>query len=128
MIRKLRLAAEVSATYVRARWKLKRAGLREALDLLRSPSASAPPPPDGVATGRRLARVVVRTLAVVPADSRCLMRSLVLTGMLARRGIDTRLVISVRPGDRFAAHAWVEHDGVALLPADSPSFEQLVTL
>jgi hypothetical protein len=56
------------------------------------------------------------------------MRSLVLTGMLARRGIDTRLVISVRPGDRFAAHAWVEHDGVALLPADSPSFEQLVTL
>ena len=128
MTRKLRLAAEVAATYGRARWKLRRGGLRAALEALRSPSGSAPPPADGVVTGRRLARVVVRTLAVVPADSRCLMRSLVLTGMLARRGIDTRLVIAVRPGERFAAHAWVEHGGVPLLPAEAPSFEQLVTL
>ena len=128
MIRKPRLAAEVAVTYVRARWRLRRAGLRAALEELRSPSAGARPPSDGLATGRRLARVVVRTLAVVPADSRCLMRSLVLTGMLARRGIETHLVIAVRPGDRFAAHAWVEHGDVALLPADAPSFEKLVTL
>jgi hypothetical protein len=64
----------------------------------------------------------------MPADSRCLMRSLVLTRLLARRGIESRLVISVRPGERFAAHAWVEHDGVALLPADAPQSERLVTL
>jgi hypothetical protein len=56
------------------------------------------------------------------------MQSLVLTRLLARRGIETRLVIAVRPGERFAAHAWIEHDEVPLLPAIAPGFEELVAL
>jgi hypothetical protein len=128
---KLRLAGEIVAAYGVARWTLRRDGLRGALEALRSASHTQRParrsrePTDA---GRRLGRAVARTLGVMPADSRCLMCSLVLTRLLARRGIESRLVISVRPGDRFAAHAWVEHDGVALLAADAPPSERLVTL
>jgi hypothetical protein len=39
----------------------------------------------------------------------------VLTRILASRGIETKLVIGVRADAGFAAHAWVELDGVALL-------------
>ena len=124
---RLALAGEILATYARVRWSLRRHDLRTVLLGLRSPTAArgADQP---VATGRRLGRAVGRTLALLPTDSRCLMQSLVLTKLLARRGIDTRLVIAVRPGERFAAHAWVEHDDEALLPAGAPAFEQLVTL
>ena len=124
---RLALAGEILATYARVRWSLRRHDLRTVLLGLRSPTA-APGVDQPVATGRRLGRAVGRTLALLPTDSRCLMQSLVLTKLLARRGIDTRLVIAVRPGERFAAHAWVEHDDEALLPAGAPAFEQLVTL
>jgi Transglutaminase-like superfamily len=124
---KLALGGEILATYARVRWSLRRRDLRNVLVELRS---AAPPAEveQAVATGRRLGHAVRRTLGVLPTDSRCLMQSLVLTRMLARRGIETRLVIAVRPGERFAAHAWVEHDDEALLPAGAPAFEQLVTL
>jgi hypothetical protein len=125
---KLALAAEIAAGYARARLKLRRGGLRPALAALRSSSPEEPAGGDPVVAGRRLGHAVARTLAVLPADSRCLMRSLVLTALLARRGIDSRLVIAVQPGEAFAAHAWVEHDGVALLPTGAGTFEQLVTL
>ena len=68
------------------------------------------------AEARRLGRVVGRTLRVMPTDSRCLIRSLVLTRVLARRGIPSRLVIGVRTRSGFEAHAWVEHDGTPILP------------
>jgi hypothetical protein len=121
------LAGEILGTYVRVRRSLRRHDVRQVLAELRAgdlPPASGEP----VATGRRLGRAVRRTLGVLPTDSRCLMQSLVLTRVLARRGIDTRLVIAVRPGERFAAHAWVEHGDEPLLPAGAPAFEQLVTL
>jgi hypothetical protein len=128
---KVRLAVEIVGAYVRARRHLRRDGLRAALQTLRRPGTPRPPvlaSAGDLDTSRRLARAVVRTLHVLPADSRCLMQSLVLTRLLARRGIDTQLAISVRPGSDFAAHAWVEHDGVALLPGESPAFERLVML
>jgi hypothetical protein len=125
--RRIFLAGEIVCTYAQVRWALRRRGLRGALVRLRSRSGSRDGG-EGVATGRRLGRAVTRTLAVLPTDSRCLMQSLVLTRLLARRGIDTRLVIAVRPGERFAAHAWIEHGDNALLPAGAPSFEKLVTL
>jgi|tagenome__1003787_1003787.scaffolds.fasta_scaffold20633349_2 hypothetical protein len=124
---KAALVAETLAAYARVRWELRRAGLKRTLASLRQ-QPQRPVREDPVALGRRLAAVVARTLSVLPAESRCLMRSLVLTRLLARRGVPTQLVISVRPGARFAAHAWIEHDGTALLPADAPSFEHLVTL
>jgi hypothetical protein len=128
---KARLAVEIVVAYFEARRRLRHDGLQAALERLRR--AGAPRPavlasPDDLSTCRRLARAVVRTLHVLPADSRCLMQSLVLTRLLAHRGIDSRLAISVRPGEDFAAHAWVERDGVALLPGESPSFERLVML
>jgi hypothetical protein len=126
---KVALVGEILVTYARVRWTLRRKGLKRTLGALRGRSASATrDDAAAVALGRRLAPAVARTLALLPADSRCLMRSLVLTGLLARRGVTTQLVIAVRPGSRFAAHAWIEHQGVALLPADAPSFEQLATL
>jgi Transglutaminase-like superfamily len=121
------LAGEIVATYARVRWALRRRDVRAVLGELRSLSRGMRSD-DPVADGRRLGRAVQRTLAVLPTDSRCLMQSLVLTRLLARRGIDTRLVIAVRPGQRFAAHAWVEHGEAALLPAGAPAFEELVTL
>lgn len=127
---KLRLAGEIVTAYVVARFTLRRRGLPEALEALRTATTPAKRAIRGPqsANGRQLARAVIRTLAILPADSRCLMRSLVLTRLLARRGIDSRLVIAVRPGEHFAAHSWVEHEGEPLLPGGAPAFERLVTL
>ena len=125
---KIVLAGEILATYAQVRWTLRREGLRGTLTALRGRAGPADAASDPVETGRRLGRAVGRTLDPLPADSRCLMQSLVLTRLLARRGIDTRLVIAVRPGERFAAHAWIEHGDAPLLPAIAPAFEQLVTL
>jgi hypothetical protein len=52
----------------------------------------------------------------------------VLTRLLARRGIHASVVIGVRPGDEFGAHAWVEHDGTPLLPTHGHAFSRLVDL
>jgi hypothetical protein len=126
-VARLVVVAEILATYALARVRLRRSGLPATLEALRArpgPRAEGNP----VSTGRRLGRAVSRTLAPLPADSRCLMQSLVLTRLLARRGIETRLVIAVRAGESFAAHAWIEHGELALLPAIAPSFEELVTL
>jgi hypothetical protein len=65
---------------------------------------------------RRLAATAERVVALIPGDSRCLMRSLVVLTMLARRGVDSRLILAARPTPEFAAHAWVERNGDALLP------------
>jgi hypothetical protein len=65
---------------------------------------------------RRLAAAAERVVARIPGDSRCLMRSLVVLAMLARRGIDARLILAARPSPEFAAHAWVERGGEPLLP------------
>jgi hypothetical protein len=66
---------------------------------------------------RRLSRAVSRTLTVLPTDSRCLMQSLVLTRLLSARSVPSRLVIGTRTDPPFMAHAWVECDGVAILPS-----------
>ena len=123
---KLALVCEVAAAYAVARWTLRRHGLRETLARIRSELARGAAPEserDRLAAGLRLGRAVSATLRVLPVDSRCLISSLVLTRLLARRGIESQLVISVRPGEKFAAHAWVEHGGLALLPADVPAAE-----
>jgi hypothetical protein len=75
-----------------------------------------------------LGRAVRRTLALLPGDTRCLMQSLVLTALLARRGAAASLVIGVAPGERFGAHAWIEQDGLALLPAYEQGFQRLTEL
>lgn len=74
------------------------------------------PEAEHYATARRLGSMVTRSLAVLPTDKRCLIRSLVTLRMLEHRSIDGRLVIGVRTDDGFSAHAWVEYDGRPVLP------------
>jgi len=66
---------------------------------------------------RRLGKAVGKVLRVLPTDSRCLIRSLVLVRILSRRAIRSTIVIGVRKSAGFEAHAWVEHGGQAILPA-----------
>ena len=125
---KLGLVAEILLAYARTRWWLRRRDLPGALRELRSPGSRLPASTDAIRTGRRLGRAVVQTLALLPTDSRCLTRSLVLTNLLARRGIESSLVLGVRPGESFAAHAWVEHDSAALLSPGEFESRRLATL
>lgn len=128
----LRLAAEVLAAYARLRPSLAREGLPAALSAARTASVSASEGyVDEMAerryVGYRLGNVVQRVLKFVP-DARCLMRSLVLVRILARRGIPSTLVIGVAPAPHFRAHAWVEVDGLAVLPAYESDYSRLSEL
>ncbi len=71
--------------------------------------------PDSPREANRLAYLVSLTLAALPTDPRCLVRSLVLIELLARRGIASTLVIGTSGSSDFSAHAWVELNGEALL-------------
>ena len=123
---RLRVALEIVATYGRVRVRMLRGDVRQVVDALRAGAVDAHDPYDAYRIGRRLGQPVRRTLDPLPWDSRCLMRSLVLLRMLARRGVVCRLVIGVRPGETFEAHAWIEHDGHPLLP--TMGYERLTVL
>lgn len=128
--RKLRLAAEILVAYGRVRWAIRREDATEAVPRIKAGlderSSGLDPKAQRIA-GLRLGHAVIRTLTPLPADSRCLFRSLVLTKLLARRGIGGTVVLAVRP-DPFAAHAWVELDGNPLLPPGEEGFERLAEL
>jgi hypothetical protein len=135
LLQKVSLAAEVLVTYVRVRLLLRRIDLREGVAALRSVPERARRRPehselDAQAAGIRLGRAIVRTLSPLPLDSRCLMCSLVLTRLLARRGIDSSLIIAVRsaPEVDFGAHAWVEHAGLPLLEPGDEELGRLVEI
>jgi hypothetical protein len=128
---KARLGAEILSLYVRARWRLRRDDLPTALARLRDEDAEPAVPAtafDEPWVGRVLGTITTRMLGALPADGRCLVRSLVLTGLLSRRGIQTKLVLAVHPGERLAAHAWVEYDGIALIEPGRPPLERLAEL
>ena len=130
-MRRLGLAGEVLFAYAEVRWRLWRTDLPSTVRALRDDRGrSRWPEPSGAShlLGRRLANATVRTLAVLPADSRCLMRSLVLVRLLSRRRIGSTLFVGAMPGDGspLRAHAWVEHGDRPLLPAGA--FEPLVEL
>jgi hypothetical protein len=117
---KCSLAAEILGDYVRVRRLLWRNDLPTAAAAIRAAASAKPIDTDlegrrAQAAGVRLGKAVERTLRLVPFDSRCLVRSLVLTSMLARRGIAASVVIGVTLDPKFAAHAWVESNGIELL-------------
>ena len=125
---KLALSAEILVVYAKACWALRRRSLPDVASAIRLAADSAhgwDEDPSG--TGVRLGAAVTRLLGVLPRDPRCLRKSLVLTELLARRGIAATLVIGVR-ADPFAAHAWVEQEGRPLLPPATAPFERLVEL
>ena len=92
------------------------------------PSPGLTPADGALVEAHRLGRAVGRTLRLLPGDTRCLARSLVLTRLLARRGIPAKLVIGARADPDFLAHAWVECAGHAVLPAGDGSYGRLVEL
>jgi hypothetical protein len=126
-----RLAAEILTTYVSVRRELPKGPILQTVGDLRA-ATSDESRPAGHATAypaaRRLGDAVLRTLPLLPTDTRCLVRSLVLTRMLARRGIASTLVIGVRTEPSFLAHAWVEHSGRAILPGHQGTFRRLAEL
>jgi len=124
-----RLAVEILASYLQAQRALRRAPIESVIARLRSRSpAAAPVAPGSLEEARRLGRAVSRLLRYVPGDTRCLARSLVLTRLLARRGIEAKLVIGARTTPDFLAHAWVEHAGDPVLDPGDGSFGRLVEL
>jgi hypothetical protein len=130
-VERVRLAREIVAAFLQARRELRRAPIEPVLAVLRSEEASQPPltaGPHSLKEARRLGWTVARTLKLMPGDTRCLARSLVLTRLLAKRGIPSKLVIGAQVDPEFFAHAWVECDGEPVLsPGDWP-FGRLVEL
>ena len=128
-LRKVGLALEIVSAYARARWLLRRHDLPSTIRILRAPSPAQPRAAAGEdPAALRLGHAVGRVLDVLPLDGRCLMRALVLTRLLAVRGLDSSVVIGVTAEPEFGAHAWVERGGTPLLPPNGSEFEQLVKL
>jgi hypothetical protein len=138
---KLMLALEIVATYARARWWLRWADITETAARARLGAAREdPPPPAGEAEaatqsareeallGLRLGIVIQRVFRLLPGDTRCLTRSVVLMRLLARRDVETTLIIGVRTAPSFGAHAWIEHRGKPLLEPIEPGGQRLVEL
>jgi Transglutaminase-like superfamily len=124
------LAGEILRCYLAARLALREGPIETTVARLRRPPAgvNAPRRVPAVAEAQRLARAVARTLAPLPGDTRCLVRSLVLIRVLARRGIPSTLVIGARSAPGFLAHAWVEHAGQPVLDPGDGQFARLVEL
>jgi hypothetical protein len=62
----------------------------------------------------RLDQFATAAYRLLPFDSTCLRRSLVLYGLLRRRGSAPRLCVGVKKdGAALSAHAWIECAGVA---------------
>ncbi|MEA2286958.1 MAG: Transglutaminase-like superfamily [Solirubrobacteraceae bacterium] len=131
-VERILLAREILSLYAEARRLLRTAPVTQVVTELRGGTLSSFSDDwnfkEVRLTGLRLATAVTRTLPLLPTDTRCLMRSLVLTGMLARRGVAAPVIIAVKPGGEFGAHAWVEHAGLPLLPTLEDEFHRLVEI
>jgi Transglutaminase-like superfamily len=116
-LEKVLLIGEIISLYARTKLMLRSRKIDDVADQARAaldPKGETPPP-EVLWFALRLGSVVEKSLQHLPGDTRCLTRSLVLVQMLARRGVYSNVVIGVRPAPSFAAHAWVELDGRALL-------------
>jgi hypothetical protein len=128
---KARLSSEVVSTYLRVRWAMRGDDAEEAVRRIRQRAGGYPVEFDAqgeeLVAAWRLARATRRVLLSLPSDTRCLFRSLTLMSMLERRGIPQQLVIAVRP-QPFAAHAWIEVEGQAVLSDADPGYERLLEI
>ena len=125
-MQKAALGAEILRAYLQVRWRLWRTDLPRTLAAVRAAHSEATPQGrSSLVLGKRLGQAVGRTLRVLPTDARCLMQSLVLTRLLADRGIESTLVIGVVVEPEFAAHAWVESGDVPLLPTSGSAYARL---
>jgi hypothetical protein len=125
------LATEIVLAYGKMRRALRGTPIAVIVEGLRLPPSSDVPPvrdEDRLSEARGLGHAVTRTLTMVPGDTRCLMQALVLTRLLARRGIPSKLVIGARTAPSFFAHAWVEYAGRPVLSTGDGLFNRLVEL
>ncbi len=113
-----RVTLEILVAYVPLSRHLRANDLTRMVAEARAPDRPRRPVPESehAALARRLGFMVEKVLARLPTDDRCLIRSLVLLRMLHDRGISAELVLGVRSQGAFGAHAWVEHEGEAVLP------------
>jgi hypothetical protein len=120
------MVGEILVLYLRVRWLLVRRGLNATAVDLHDLGVPAAHPTETEADPRpgQLALATMRVLRFLPADDRRIIGSLVLTGLLAKHGIASTLVIGVDSGPEFAARFWVEHEGAALL--DPGAFQRLL--
>ena len=132
-VQKLMLMGEILSVYAVMRWRMPRGDIRDLAagshDLLqRTTGEPATADQDRWPVAAHLGRAVFRTLRVLPTDSRCLIQSLVLSRMLAARGIPSTLVIGAHSRPAFEAHAWVEHGRRPVLPPQGFQDSRLVEL
>jgi hypothetical protein len=81
------------------------------------------PPGRSAADAEAHARAVDAVARRLPLGLTCLHRALALVWLLRADGLAAALRIGIRPGNGdLDAHAWVEHDGVALLDEDVSAF------
>jgi len=76
----------------------------------------------------RVAFIVPRLAPFMPFRSDCLIQAIAAQTWLARSGLPSRIVIGVeRPRDGpFAAHAWLEHDGMIITGGDVSQYTVLL--
>lgn len=124
---RLALAIEVLRTYALARRLLATRPIADAVDELRAPAVPRLPAEPG--TPRRLSRATTLVVGRLPGENRCLIRSLVLLRLLARRDLEAILVLSAASdGDGLDAHAHIEHGGRPLLPPGGEGHATLARL
>jgi hypothetical protein len=132
LVRRARLVVEIVVEYLTVRRAVRRGPLNVVVAGLRGRSGPSfghgDADDDRLGEARDLSNAVQRTLVLLPGDTRCLMQSLVLTAVLARRGIAAKLVIGARTTPSFLAHAWVECAGQPVLYGGDGMFKTLVEL
>lgn len=94
-----------------ARWACARFSFEQIWDGIRYTPVQAPSLVRPFATG---ARLEVLAGQVLGADS-CLPQAIAATALLRRHGHSGTLVLGVRPGASFTAHAWVELHGIPIV-------------
>ena len=103
--------------------RLRFSGYRATLEWARRGAAPGIPAPQQLPLARQTAYALAVAVKYGPWRPKCLLRSLALARLLARRGIPFELRIGVPAGQDaaqgadpadFEAHAWVEHNGIVL--------------
>lgn len=76
----------------------------------------------------RVAFIMPRMAALMPFRSDCLVQATAARAWLADSGVSSRIVIGVeRPGHgKFAAHAWLEHNGRIVTGGDVSQYTVLL--
>ena len=91
------------------------ARLRRWIERASTHATSRPATQGDIATGERLARLASIAGRHGPVAATCLRQSLLVYGMLRKRGLAPELKLGVRrTNGTFDAHAWVELGGTAL--------------